>query len=339
MNRTKLSLPIYYWGFFLFLLISSNNVLAETASDKTVSEERAITGLVTKVDTFYSEKLPSRSKNITSKTPAIETDLKEYVITLKNLPNSYRIKMGTTTAIAAGDKTIYPASLKPDEHYITIRYVDTGDKISINSITLEKIKAPKRVKLLSMAFGISLTLIILLAVSGALKTVKGGLFVGQDNRYSNSKFQMTIWIFTGIFSYVTLFFQRYFASTDLMSFSSMINIPENLGILMGISAGSFVSAKAITSSQVSSGAITKLKAANPSLLDLITDDNKLIDLGDLQMFSWTLIGALIYLLNFYRMWLYMDPSVEVSLPTIDSSILALTGVSQAAYIGKKLVAK
>lgn len=339
MNRTKLSLHIYYWGFFLFLLIYSNNVLAETTSDKTVLAERAITGLVTKVDALYSEKSPSGSESVISKTPTIETDLKEYVITLKNLPNSYRIKLGPTTAIAAGDKTIYPASLKPDEHFITIKYVDTGDKISINSITLEKIKAPKRVKLLSMAFGISLTLIILLAVSGALKTVKGGLFVGQDNRYSNSKFQMTIWIFLGIFSYVTFFFQRYFAGTDLMSFSSIISIPENLGILMGISAGSFVGAKAITSSQVSSGAITKLKAANPSLLDLITDDNKVIDLGDLQMFAWTLIGALIYLLNFYRMWLYLDPSVEVSLPTIDSSILALTGVSQAAYMGKKLVAK
>ncbi|KAF0145295.1 MAG: hypothetical protein FD156_1126 [Nitrospirae bacterium] len=339
MNRTKLRLSFCRWGLLLLILIYSNTVLAETASDKTISDERAITGLVTKVETFNKEKTSSPSENIASKTPAIETDLKEYVVTLKNLPNSYRIKLGPTTAITAGDRTIYPASLKTDEDFITIKYADTGNKIAINSITLKKIKTPKRVKLMSMAFGISLTLILLVAVSGALKSAGGGLFVGQDNRYSNSKFQMAMWIFIGIFSYVTLFFQRYFAGTDILSFASIINIPENLGILMGISTGSFVGAKAITASQVTSGAITKSKASKPLLLDLITDDKKVIDLGDLQMFSWTLIGALIYLLNFYRMWLYLDPSIEVSLPTVDSSILALTGISQAAYIGKKLVSK
>ena len=338
MNGTKINLRIYYWGLFLLCLIYSTNVLAETASDKAISNERAITCLVIKVETFNKEKTFG-SESIASKTPAIEADVKEYIITLNGLPDSYRIKMGPTTAIAAGDRTIYPNSLKPDSHYITIRYTDGGDKISINSITLEKIKTPKRIKLLSMAFGLSLTMILLLAVSGILKKAGGGLFVGQDNRYSNSKFQMAVWIFIGIFSYVTLFFQRYFAGTDTLSFASIINIPENLGILMGISAGSFVGAKAITASQVTSGAITKIAAARPSLLDLITDDKRVIDLGDLQMFFWTLIGALIYLLNFYRMWLCLDPSIEVSLPTVDSSILALTGVSQAAYIGKKLVSK
>lgn len=339
MNKTKLRLSICRWGLLLLILLYSNNVIAETASDKTISDERAITGMVIKVETFNKEKTPLGSAGIAAKTPVIETDVKEYIITLKNLSNSYRIKMGPITAIAAGDRTIYPNLLKPDNHYITIRYTNAGDKISINSITLEKIKTPKRVKLLSMAFGISLTLILLLAVSGALKSAGGGLFVGQDNRYSNSKFQMATWIFISIFSYVTLFFQRYFAGTDILSFASIINIPENLGILMGISAGSFVGAKAITASQVTSGTITKPAANKPSLTDLITDDNKCIDLGDLQMFSWTLIGALIYLLNFYRMWLYLDPSIEVSLPTVDSSILALTGVSQAAYIGKKLVTR
>ena len=46
--------------------------------------------------------------------------------------------MGPTTAIAAGDRTIYPNSLKPDNHYLTIRYTDAENKISIASITLEK---------------------------------------------------------------------------------------------------------------------------------------------------------------------------------------------------------
>jgi hypothetical protein len=339
MNKTKLSFICKYGLFLVCVLFYSTNVLAEAKSDKAVSAEKVIKGVVTKIEALYGEKPAPQPKGAISKAPAMETDIKEYVLMIKNLPDSYRIKLAPNTAIAVGDRTIFPASLRPGEDFVTIKYTDTGDKISISSITLEKIRAPKRVKLLSMAFGISLTVILLLAFSGVSNKVGGGLFVGQDNRYSDSKFQMMIWIFTALFSYVTLFFQRYFGSTDLMTFSSVINIPENLGILMGISAGSFVGAKAITSSQVASGVAAKVRADKPSLLDLITDDNKVIDLGDLQMFSWTLIGALIYLLNFYQMWLYLDPSVEVSLPAVDSSLLVLTGVSQAAYIGKKLVTK
>jgi hypothetical protein len=62
-------------------------------------------------------------------------------------------------------------------------------------------------------------------------------------------------------------------------------------------------------------------------------------LGDAQMFIWTLIAMGIYLVNVLRMWWFLDASVEVSLPNVDSTLLILTGVSQAAYIGKKLVTR
>ena len=47
---------LYYWGLCLLFLIYSTNVLAETGPIK-ISDERAITGLVIKVETFNKEKL------------------------------------------------------------------------------------------------------------------------------------------------------------------------------------------------------------------------------------------------------------------------------------------
>jgi hypothetical protein len=137
-----------------------------------------------------------------------------------------------------------------------------------------------------------------------------------------------------------LYAERLLASiTTGLSYPPIIGIPENLGILMGISAGSFIGAKGITSFKVGDGSITKVAAEKPSFVDLITNDYKAIDLGDAQMLAWTLIAAAAYLINVSRMWWYLDPSLEISLPNVDSTLMILTGISQAAYLGKKLVAR
>lgn len=123
-----------------------------------------------------------------------------------------------------------------------------------------------------------------------------------------------------------------------LSYPPVIGIPENLGILMGISAGSFIGAKGITLFKVGSGSMTKA-AEKPSFINLTSNDYRVIDLGDAQMLAWTLIAAVAYLFNVSRMWWYLDPSPEISLPNVDSTLMILTGISQAAYLGKKLVAR
>ncbi len=338
MKKHMLMVIVFQLFFSLFVLYP-HNIFADDPAKKQVSSEKSVTGLITKKEACPVAESP-QTPCPEIETSTIKSDIKEYVITLQNLADRYKIILKPSTVIKAGDKNLLPEQLLPEQHFITVTYNETGEKMSIASVILEKVKAPKRIKFWSMLIGLLLTSILFLLLSGFLKKTVGisGLIVGFDKRYSNSKFQMVIWTFLAIFSYVTLYFERVLASTmTQFVYSSSINIPENLGILMGISAGSFLGAKAITSSKVEAGSISKDQANKPSFLDLITNDYKAIDLGDAQMFAWTLVAAGIYLINFIRMWSYLDPSPEVSLPNVDSTLLVLTGVSQAAYAGKKLL--
>jgi IPT/TIG domain len=351
---------------FLFLLlsvISINNAFADGASatsvvktadrqntsagqqqsnQSQVASEKTISGLIIKKETCLENRtsLSCCPCGPATDGSTIKSDVNAYILSLQDISDRYKIILKPTFAIGVGDNKILPDQLLPDRDFIKITYSDNNDKASITSVTVEKIKPAKKVKWNSIFIGLGAIAILVLMVDGFLKKivkVYGGLFVGQDNRYSNSKFQMVFWTFLVIFSYITLFSERLLSNSDAISFSSLINIPESLGILMGISAGSFLGAKTITFSKVQSGSIAKTRGEK-NIVDLVTDDNRVIDWGDTQMFAWTLVAIGVYIVNFYKMLGYLDPSPEVSLPDVDSTLLVLTGVSQAAYIGKKLVA-
>src|SRR5271157_4752919 len=58
--------------------------------------------------------------------------------------------------------------------------------------------------------------------------------VGQDNRYSNSKFQVALWFWIVISSYIaTVVFRVWCAGWD---FFGAVSIPQNLLVLSGLSA-------------------------------------------------------------------------------------------------------
>lgn len=351
MNKKELCfIAVLLWISFVILL---PRVVFAQDSQKQISTEQSISGFIKEIKPIFLEKRaappPSTQpgqppKPSPCEEPSIRTDVKEYVITLQNLSERYKIVLAPATAIKVGDKDILPQELKEGDHFLKVTYKCGEDKnILITSVALEKVKAPFGIKFWSLLLGLAATILLVLFSNNILKKctdVKGGLFIGFDNRYSNSKVQMVIWTFLVVFSYLTIYAERALATllTNL-SFSSLIDIPENLGIVMGISAGSFVGAKAITSAKASAGVIANERGNNPSLTDLITNNSKTIDLGDAQMFIWTLIAMGIYLVNVLRMWWFLDPSVEFSLPNVDSTLLILTGVSQAAYVGKKLVTR
>ncbi len=71
------------------------------------------------------------------------------------------------------------------------------------------------------------------------------LIVGQDNRYSNSKFQVALWFFVLITTYIAIFALR--AKGGVIG---QINIPEHLLLLSGMSAFTYAAAKGITTSKV-----------------------------------------------------------------------------------------
>jgi hypothetical protein len=72
--------------------------------------------------------------------------------------------------------------------------------------------------------------------------------VGMDNRYSNSKFQIALWFWVLLSTYLaTVVFRLWYAGWD---FFAGVNIPQNLLVLSGLSAITYGGAKAITTSKV-----------------------------------------------------------------------------------------
>jgi hypothetical protein len=186
------------------------------------------------------------------------------------------------------------------------------------------------------------------------------LIIGQDNRYSNSKFQMALWFFVLITSYIAALWIRVWAAgTD---FIGGVNIPNNLLLLSGMSVLTYGGAKAITSTKSGApGQTLKTTADKPRFLFDLTHDDGVpaqppqaatgnqpavaaqpaiapqFDFGDFQMLIITLVAVATYvvlILNFFGTVSYTKVT---SLPDIDTTLLAGFGLGQGAYLTKKAV--
>jgi len=118
-------------------------------------------------------------------------------------------------------------------------------------------------------------------------------------------------------------------------------IPVNLLVLMGISVAVPVASHTISSYMHSSpGTLTKerpLKNKMPEFADMLKEYGK-PTLTRVQMFGWTWIGIIIYLSTFFSYVLSTSATVKnLTLPDIDTTLVILIGLSQAAYLAGKFV--
>jgi hypothetical protein len=165
------------------------------------------------------------------------------------------------------------------------------------------------------------------------------LIMGEDGRYSSSKFQAVVW-----FSVVIVFYSANVILRALrLGVDSMgINIPQNLLLLSGLSAFSFAAAKGITTTKVQNAlaqGITAPKGGSGSqglIVDLTTNDSNQLDLGDFQMLVIVLI-AVAYYLVFVFTKLGTQDLANAKLADVDTTILASFGLGQGAYLAKKAV--
>lgn len=179
------------------------------------------------------------------------------------------------------------------------------------------------------------------------------LTIGEDGRYSNSKIQIAIWFFVLITSYLsTLWLRAWYGGCD---FIGGINVPHNLLLVSGLSVISFAGAKAITTSKVadaeskSNGNADPKNSANAKLdffQNLTHNDGQAaanakaakppqLDFGDFQMLIVTLIAVGTYLLLVFNYLGVLETSKLVSLPDLDTTVLAAFGLGQGAYLAKK----
>jgi hypothetical protein len=184
------------------------------------------------------------------------------------------------------------------------------------------------------------------------KTSILGYFTGQDGRASTSKFQFFVFTFAFVFSFVLLHTYCWFVAKHFILIET---IPPNVMLAMGFSSITFVGAKAITTTQISSGKLDKGAPTKDSWTFLVSDDNGDLDLSKFQMLIWTLIAVIIFIINAYQIIdcihgmgvvdgkKYLDkydPSATHPyqlLPDISGALMVLMGLGQGAYLGKKLV--
>jgi hypothetical protein len=187
-----------------------------------------------------------------------------------------------------------------------------------------------------------LGLAALIALCAAL--VRGQLawlVIGEDNRYSNSKFQMAVWFLTVLGVYLGAVLLR----SAVLGLGSIghVAVPTTVLTLSGISALTFGGAKKIVTTRIRrAGGATRLvkppSRRGPNLLaDLVNDDSgHRPDLGDVQMLVITLIAVAVYLVQGWD-WLSTKALLDApTLPDIDGTLLGAFGLGQGAYLVKKV---
>ena len=176
--------------------------------------------------------------------------------------------------------------------------------------------------------------------------------VGMDNRYSNSKFQLALWFWVAMSTYLAVVvFRVWYAGWD---FLGGVNIPQHLLELSGLSAITYGGAKAITTAKVDAaahpvarpGAVVAPAVNNDPkharqagqerfFTDLLQNDENHFDFGDFQMLVVTIIAVGMYLSLIFNFLGSIEFLKNMTLPDVDTTILAGFGIGQGAYLAKK----
>lgn len=237
--------------------------------------------------------------------------------------------------------------------------VTTSDKDGTIAVAIGKADPTKTIGTGERLVAIVLALAIVGLVGVLLSKGKLTDFVlGADNRYSNSKTQLVLWSTTVFVVYLTtLFLRGYEGWADWSTSLGGIEIPAKLLTLSGFSALTYAGAKAVTTQKDASAkqqnAVTEQQNAvlgaqplplvpekqrdadGPAFLDLFQDDNDAVDLGDTQMFLITIAAVVIFALRAYAFLGHLDLGAHVTLPDVDTTLLASFGIGQGAYLAKK----
>lgn len=245
------------------------------------------------------------------------------------------------------------------------RYLDEGDLVSV---TGDPKTAGGNIAVRTVAVGGEQAVVALIVSGLILLTIAGyagswspsRFLVGADNRVSNSKCQVVLWFGVAMTTYLALLAERFIASDG--QFLGGIAIPANVLAMTGLSGLTFAGAKMIAVTKNNNAppappapapapppapppngaaqqAVIPAKRKAPDgpswRNDLFTNDQGELDFGDFQMILIVWIAVLIYLGSAYMSLVSVPLLAHVSLPDVDTSLLAAFGVGQGAYLAKK----
>lgn len=231
-------------------------------------------------------------------------------------------------------------SLKPQlkqihigDHVKVSFQTDKMDTITAIGLRSEQVSPFLRILALALAYVATFMMAVILTRGHPIK-----LIIGVDNRYSNSQFQMALWFSILISTYIAMIFLRVLCLG--WEFWGCVDLPVHLFALSGASALTFGAAKGITTSKVqaaqAAGVANPKPSGNPHfLLDLVSDDSGGFDLGDFQMLVVSLLAVAMYLVTVFQFFGSIVCLRTLSLPDVDTTILAAFGLGQGAYLTKK----
>ena len=168
--------------------------------------------------------------------------------------------------------------------------------------------------------------------SGTGRTARnpGGLVTGIDNRRSTSKTIAVAWTLVVAWMVISVGFVA--ARTSGTTFSDLLSNASDLYLVfLGGPYAAAVLAKISTSANVDQGRLVKSTAQQPSLFDVVSDDNGNVDLYDFQYTLFNLIAIIIVIFTFAG-----HPGH--GLPAIPDFLAVLTGGSALTYTVNKAVA-
>lgn len=148
----------------------------------------------------------------------------------------------------------------------------------------------------------------------------------KTNTYSLSQFQLILWTAAAVVAYTYLAASRALVQWDWR----LCEFPENMPMLLGISAGTTVLSLGATSFRGSKGA----GSLQPEWGDFLTSGGVFAP-ERLQFFLWTIIGVF----SFISATLAQDPASVTDLPRIPDSFIPLMGISSVGYLAGKVTRK
>ena len=223
-----------------------------------------------------------------------------------------------------------------------LNHFKNGDHLQIDidgknalSLAIRTLEVDSRTRLLVLVISLAgfFALATLLTWGRPFKLIEG-----LDHRYSNSQFQIAIWFWVVMATYLAVVYLR--VAQAGWEFFGFVSIPRNLLLLSGMSALTFGTARAITTTKTNAalagGKANPKPDGEPNIwTDLVKNDTGDVDIGDFQMLVVTLLAVGMYLALTYHFLGAIEARASVDLRDVDSTILASFGLGQGAYLTKK----
>jgi len=194
-----------------------------------------------------------------------------------------------------------------------------------------------------------------------------GILINERNVMSLSRFQAVLWTVLILADYATILLGRAWQGMSLVDAKDLLR--PDLLMLMGISYGSAVGTSIVNANKAgkhtpptavaeaqanlndedgnftaAQGVMYKNKdISDANVGDLFQGDEladaHTTDLSKVQMFFFTIVSAVVFLGTADAMFTNMKSIGDVLIPQLPENLIALMGISHAAYLGNKAVTR